>query len=158
MITHTTEIAIRALLYIALRGNERPVSVQETAGKIDASPAYTAKIVGQLVKAGILSSQRGTKGGVCLTRPPEEITFLDIVQACQGLVSENYCQVHAKESECEACGYHMAMRELHDSITRVLSEWNLGKLMDRAIGKIGGKVNKACKMYMMYTEEDDDAR
>lgn len=148
MITRTSEIAVRALLYIAPHRDRHPIAVQEIAARIGTSPAYTAKIVGQLVKAGILSSQRGVNGGVTLIRSPREITILHIVQACQDLITEVYCQ-NEKGEACQACGYHRAMQELHESITGVLSGWTLEKLMDRAIGRMGQKVNRECKMYMV---------
>ena len=148
MITHTTEIAVRALLYIARHGDGHPVAVQEAAGRIGASPAYAAKIVGALVKAGILSSQRGMGGGVALTRAPSEITLLQIVKACQGLLTEVYRQ-NLGEEECEPCGYHLAMQELHECLTGVLVAWTLERLMTRAVGRVDGEANRECTMYML---------
>ncbi|MEW2386578.1 Rrf2 family transcriptional regulator [Micromonospora sp. NPDC047707] len=47
--------------------------------------AYLNKQLQALVRAGILSSASGPRGGFQLARAPEEITLLDIVIAIEGL-------------------------------------------------------------------------
>jgi Rrf2 family protein len=43
--------------------------------------SYTAKILGQLARAGLLRSDRGRHGGYTLARAPESITLLEVLQA-----------------------------------------------------------------------------
>ena len=47
-------------------------------------PAYLAKHLQALARAGIVTSVPGPKGGYALARPPDEITMLDIVDAVEG--------------------------------------------------------------------------
>jgi Rrf2 family protein len=46
--------------------------------------AYLVKHLQSLVRAGILRSTPGARGGYSLARPPSEITVLDIVEATDG--------------------------------------------------------------------------
>jgi len=46
--------------------------------------AYLAKLLKALVRAGLLSSTSGPRGGFRLARPPEEITVADVVGAVEG--------------------------------------------------------------------------
>ena len=46
--------------------------------------AYLAKLLKALVRAGVLSSASGPRGGFRLARPPEEITVADVVAAVEG--------------------------------------------------------------------------
>jgi Rrf2 family protein len=47
-------------------------------------PAYLAKHLQALARAGIVTSEPGPKGGYALARPPDEITMLDVVDAVEG--------------------------------------------------------------------------
>lgn len=61
-----------------------PVPVTTLAELHDVSPTYLAKQMQALSRAGIVRSVQGHSGGYLLTRPPDEITALDIVEAVDG--------------------------------------------------------------------------
>ena len=55
-------------------------------------PLPTAqKLMGRLAQAGLLSSARGTGGGVRLARDPAEISLADIVEAVEGPIALTAC-------------------------------------------------------------------
>jgi DNA-binding IscR family transcriptional regulator len=76
-----------------------------------------------MVRSGVLRSVRGSAGGVLLAKPPQEISLLDVVEACQGLITAQYCE-GAGESN-EVCCFHQAMLELHEVTIGILSKWTL---------------------------------
>lgn len=127
MITATTELAIRWLFYLAVSENEDPISPKTGASALRCSPSYLAKTSSLLVKAGILRSVRGIKGGVVFAKPPEEVSLLEVFEACQGLLTANYCRDsnHGKE----VCSYHTAMKELHEATIKILSNWTIKGLL-----------------------------
>lgn len=127
MITATTELAIRWLVYLAITGDENPTSPRRGADALSCSPSYLAKTSSLLVKAGILRSVRGIRGGVVLARDPEEVSLLDVVEACQGLLTANYCRESNEDSE--VCSYHSAMKELHEITTGTLDRWTIKDLL-----------------------------
>ena len=45
---------------------------------------FLLQILRNLVTHGILRSTRGVDGGYALTRPPEDISLLDIIEAIEG--------------------------------------------------------------------------
>jgi Rrf2 family protein len=47
-------------------------------------PAYLAKIMTRLEKAGLVVANEGKGGGYSLGRPPEAISFLDVADAIEG--------------------------------------------------------------------------
>ena len=145
MITKTSERAVRLLLFIGRQKETKPLAVQEVAQGIGAAQAYTAKIVGGLVQAGVLRSQRGAGGGVGLARPPAEISLLDVVLACQHMDTQTYCRPPAVEG-CDVCAFHAAMRELHESIHGVLKRWTLADLLEQPVGRIGEGIHEGCLM------------
>ncbi|MDQ1403208.1 MAG: hypothetical protein QOG03_1524, partial [Actinomycetota bacterium] len=57
----------------------------------DVPPAYLAKHLQALAKAGIVTSTAGPKGGYRLARPAAEITLLDVVEAIEGRTAAFDC-------------------------------------------------------------------
>ena len=144
MLTRTTELATRWLLFLALEGEGRPLPARQAARTLGCSPTYLSKITSLLVKAVILTSVRGVKGGVTFGRPLSEITLLEVFEACQGLLTAGYCAGLA--SDGETCSFHQAMKELHEKTTGVLSKWTLQDLLKQPY-RSGGADAAECRMF-----------
>jgi Rrf2 family protein len=80
--------ALHALLLLA---EEPGLSAQEVAEKLKAPPAFMAKVLQKLAKAGLVESRIGRAGGVWLKLPPEEITLLRIMETLSGPVTLDLC-------------------------------------------------------------------
>ena len=65
-------------------GAEEPVPAATLAAWFDLPQAYLNKRLQALVRARILTSTPGARGGFQLARPPERITLMDIVVANEG--------------------------------------------------------------------------
>jgi len=144
MLGRTSISAIRALLYLAQDGGTQPVSPRRIAEALGESPTYLAKITRQLVKAAILRADRGSKGGVRLARTPEEITLLQVLEACQGAVVGDFCRGSLPRRE--QCAFHRAAVELHEAIVGVLGRWTLRDLMARIESPASDPAGVACLM------------
>lgn len=79
MLSQTTEHALRAFIYIA-REAPRSVRLNEVAAAVDAPARYLAKILGQLVRAGYLTSTRGPAGGYALAARRSPVTLACIAE------------------------------------------------------------------------------
>ena len=101
-------------------------SPRKIAQQLGESPAYMAKVLRLLVKAGILRSEHGSKGGVLLSKSPDEITLLAIVEACQGSIASSHCG--EVDDLGTTCAFHRAAVELRHSMVAVLSRWTLEDL------------------------------
>ncbi|MDX2197580.1 MAG: Rrf2 family transcriptional regulator [Phycisphaerae bacterium] len=87
----------KAALYAVLTVSEiarredsmyRGVRAAELAEALHLPGAYAAKVMTQLARANVLRSDRGPRGGFRLSRPPTDITLLDIVEAVdEGMTS-----------------------------------------------------------------------
>jgi Rrf2 family protein len=129
MLTKTSLLAIRALLWLAQHGRDTSVPPRRVAEALGASPTYLAKVSRLLVRAGVLRAEKGVKGGVRLARLPDQITLLAIVEACQGALLADYCEAGCDVSR--ACAFHQAAEELHRAVTGILSRWTLAQLVER---------------------------
>lgn len=126
MITKTSLLATRALVLLAETEQGAVASPRSIAARLGESPAYMAKVLRSLVKAGILHAEHGRNGGVLLNRRPSDVTLLTIVEACQGAIVGSYCQ--GITDLRMACAFHRATVELQHSIIKILSRWNLEQL------------------------------
>jgi Rrf2 family protein len=80
MITTTGEYALRAAVYLAQHIGE-PQTTAFIAEGTKVPAGYLAKIMQQLVRADLVTSQRGLHGGFLLAREPRLISVLDVLRA-----------------------------------------------------------------------------
>ena len=108
MLSQTVEYALRAVVYLAA---ESPVA--QTTARISAAtqvpPAYLSKVLQGLRDAGLVRTQRGVKGGNALTRLPEEITILDVVNAVEPVQRIYTCPLDLSSHKRQLCPLHARM-------------------------------------------------
>nr|CBL51475.1 putative nitric oxide reductase regulator [Thermus thermophilus] len=80
--------ALHALLLLA---EEPGLSALEIAERLKAPPAFMAKVLQKLAKAGLVESRVGRKGGVWPKLPPGEISLLKVMEALSGPVVLDLC-------------------------------------------------------------------
>jgi len=73
--------ALAAALEMARGGDERPLTVAQAARATSIPEPVLAKVVQQLVRAGLAVGTRGSAGGYRLARPAGAITVLDVLAA-----------------------------------------------------------------------------
>ena len=78
------EYALHCLLYMVNIEEGKSVGIRDLATFQGISESYLSKIYTKLTKSGIIKSVPGVKGGYALAKNPEEITFLDVVEAIEG--------------------------------------------------------------------------
>jgi Rrf2 family transcriptional regulator, cysteine metabolism repressor len=86
-VTSKSRYAVVAMAELA-RSGEGPVPIATIAERRAMPVQFLEQLFSTLRRDGLLSSQRGVKGGYRLARPPEEITVLEVVQALDGKVGE----------------------------------------------------------------------
>src|SRR6201991_2012621 len=84
-ITSKSRYAVVALAELA-RSGERPVPIKELAERRDIPEQFLEQPFATFRRAGLLPSHRGMRGGYTLSRPPEEITVLEVVQTLDGKI------------------------------------------------------------------------
>jgi Rrf2 family protein len=78
------EWTLHCCLTLGWLETDEPVSTAKLAGIFELPPAYLNKRLQSLVRAGILSSTPGARGGFRLARSPDKITLMEIVAAVEG--------------------------------------------------------------------------
>ncbi len=85
MFSKTCEYGIRAALYIASKSKkDERTNLKEVAREIDSPPAFTAKILQNLVRHGVVESLKGPSGGFVIRKSPKPVRLIEVVTAIDG--------------------------------------------------------------------------
>lgn len=90
-ISTRSRYALRALTYISMQGQGKPVPVKEVAEVEKLTVDYLVQLFQILKRAGILRSVRGPKGGYVLVNTPDQISVLQVLQAFDEEVLDDFC-------------------------------------------------------------------
>jgi Rrf2 family transcriptional regulator, cysteine metabolism repressor len=131
---------VRALVDIALNGDGAPVLLKDIAKRQDISAQYLEHLVAPLIRAGILRSIRGAKGGIALAKPPEEIGLSRVIEILEGSVAPVECVDNpALCARSDECVTRDVWGEIKVAIMGVLESLTLKDLMDRQKAKAPSK-------------------
>jgi Rrf2 family transcriptional regulator, cysteine metabolism repressor len=83
-ITSKSPYAVLALAELARGPGDQPVPIGELARKRDVPVQFLEQLFAVLRRGGIISSQRGVKGGYRFAREPSTVTVLEIVEMLDG--------------------------------------------------------------------------
>jgi Rrf2 family protein len=75
----------------------RPVQINEIARRQAIPANYLVQILNELKTKGLIQSRRGMAGGYLLAKPPNQITFGEVVRAIEG---ELVHLDHLRDSRC----------------------------------------------------------
>ena len=82
---------LRAVVELAARYGDGPVSLSAVATEQGISEAYLEQLLGSLRRADLVKTVRGAQGGYQLSRSAGEITARDILEAMEGPLSFSDC-------------------------------------------------------------------
>ena len=89
--TAREQYGLRAMVELARRYGDGPVSLSEVARIQGLSQGYLEQVAGGLRRAGLLISRRGAAGGYILAREPAAITVGDVIRVLEGEIVPMTC-------------------------------------------------------------------
>ena len=146
MLSQKAKYALRAVLMLAERADTgTPVAVSEIAGRERISQKFLEAILVELRDAGILDSRRGRYGGYSLRRPPESVSFGEVIRAIDGPLALIPCASRTQFKACADCGdvvncsIRWAMLNARDAIAASLDGCSLADALRRGgISELAG--------------------
>jgi Rrf2 family protein len=124
---------LRMMTEFARTYGQGPHSLADVARDEHLPQPYLEQLAAQLRRGGLIESTRGVHGGYSLTRPPREISVLEVVGCVEGEVAPVDCLAHGyvsgtcvKEGDCASQGL---WKRLKNSIDEVLSSTSLADLV-----------------------------
>ena len=104
-ISRLTDYGIVVMAHLAECLDDDSHNARELAEDTQLPAPVVSKILKSLTRAGLLVSQRGSKGGYSLARTPGEIPVVEMITALEGPVGITECTIHpgacAQESSCQ---------------------------------------------------------
>ena len=100
-----SEAASLAMHAMAMLGDnpEQRLSTREIAARLQVSEFHLSKVLQRLVKAGMIHSIRGPKGGFCLNRKADELCLLEVYEAIEGPLGPSKCLLGHPACVGESC-------------------------------------------------------
>ena len=140
-LTTKGRFAVTAMIDLALRGGEGPVTLAGISERQKISLSYLEQLFGKLRRYSLVDSVRGPGGGYCLARPGSKITVADIVRAVDEQLDATQCG--GKENCCdeERCMTHELWTTLNAKMYEYLASVTLADLVDIQLKKLGGDVS-----------------
>ncbi len=83
-ITSKSPYAVLALAELGRSGGTAPIPIGELARRREVPVQFLEQLFATLRRAGIISSQRGVKGGYRFARDPSTVTVLEVVELLDG--------------------------------------------------------------------------
>ena len=121
-----------AMYYLAQHAGSGPQPLKAVAEIGVSSEDYLEQLLGNLRRAGLVTTVRGAQGGYQLAREPEEITVGDIIDATEGPLSISECLMD--EGSCRHSGQCKTRRVweyLSNSINGLLQSITLKDMLEQ---------------------------
>lgn len=112
-----TDYAVRLMYESARLGPGAMATVQHLAEAGSVPYDFARQIANELVRGGLMVSQRGARGGVSLSRPADQITLMDIFQVMGERPSLSLCTFDPGIcSRSEFCPVHNSVWKQIDAL------------------------------------------
>lgn len=108
MFSRTVEYALRAVIHLA-HESPRPRTTAQVAAATQVPKDYLVKVLQALAEKGLVKTQRGVGGGVSLTRTPDQLTILDVVNAVEPVERIATCPLNLPNHGANLCPLHRRM-------------------------------------------------
>ncbi len=127
--------AVMAMVELAGRDGENPVSLSELAESQEITLPYLEQIFAKLRQGGLVKSVRGPGGGYILARTPNETHIADIVAAVEESTKMTRCENHAGGcmSDKTRCVTHHLWEGLEQQIDSYLGSISLQDVRERKL-------------------------
>lgn len=128
MLSQTAEYALRAVVHLAMaRG---ALTTQDIASSTKVPPGYLAKVLQSLARAGILSSQRGLRGGFRMAREATEVTVLEVINAVDPIRRITTCPLGLAAHGTRLCALHHRLDQATAKVESTFGKTTIAEMLD----------------------------
>ncbi len=145
-ITTRGRYALRASIAMARLGkDDSPVSIRQLSEHEDISPVFLEQIFYKLRKAGIVDSVRGPGGGFKFSKPLDELTVKEILDAAgEGLVLSPCGNKSTPCPNMNECTAYTIWAEATAMVNKHFAGITLGSLLNKGAELLLGDDSAAC--------------
>ena len=132
LISKTAEYGLRAVIHIAGDGTSKPARANDIALALGVPANYLSKILHSLARAGLLTSERGPRGGFRLAVLPEELRLAAIIEPLDPELLHPVCLLG--NAECggqETCSVHEHWKQVREPLLAFFAETTVADVLGR---------------------------
>ena len=128
MFSLTIEYAMRAMVALA-SGDDRPMATRQIADTMKVPQSYLSKVLQALVRARLVHSTRGLKGGFVLARRPEDLNMMEILNAVSPHKRIETCPLDLAEHSSELCPLHRRLDQAMAMVQEAFEGTTLAEIL-----------------------------
>jgi len=151
-LTTKGRFAVTAMLDLALRHKQGPVTLAGIGVRQSISLSYLEQLFGKLRRHGLVQSVRGPGGGYRLARSTEKVSVADIILAVDEPLDATQCGGLENCQEDKRCMTHNLWATLNDKLYDYLNSVTLQDLVNEQLANNNGNVT------MLVDRRPADAR
>jgi len=128
MFSQTVEYALRAVVHLADQAPS-PRTTEQIAVATLVPKAYLSKVLQGLCHAKIMQSKRGLGGGMVLTKPPSELTILEVVNAVEPIGRIRECPLGLTAHGVRLCPLHKRLDNAMAMVEEAFRQTTLAEIL-----------------------------
>jgi Rrf2 family iron-sulfur cluster assembly transcriptional regulator len=147
-LTTKGRFAVTAMIDLALRDGQGPVTLAEISERQKISLSYLEQLFGKLRRRALVASTRGPGGGYQLAQPAESVSVADIILAVDEPIDATSCGGMENCKDEGKCLTHDLWTALNERIFDYLRGVSLGQLVvkQRALAAENGQDVKVVEL------------
>ncbi|MEO6222133.1 MAG: Rrf2 family transcriptional regulator [Vicinamibacterales bacterium] len=145
-----SDYALLAMRHLAANSDRGAVSARELAEAYNIPPELLAKVLQKLVRARLLESHQGIRGGYALARPATKVSVADVIQAVDGPLTVTACS--ETDHSCDQyskCNIRDPLWRIKDRILAALAATSVAELVTEVPTPVPSTVTGAVPMQMV---------
>ncbi len=126
------DYGLMALMHLGQHSERSSWSAREIAGNYSIPVELLSKILQRLVQKGLLVSHAGTHGGYSLSRPADQISAAEVIEAIEGPLSLTNCI--SDDGLCvqfERCNVKSPLQRLNDVVIQTFRNLTIEQMIQR---------------------------
>lgn len=132
MFSKACEYGLRAIVFITAKSNSgKRVGIKDICKEIEAPEHFTAKILQNLSRMGIVNSLKGPTGGFYMDEAGRDTKLIEVVKAIDGNKLFTGCGLGIKAcSDKKPCPIHYEFKKIRDSLKEMLERTTIQQVTE----------------------------
>ncbi|MEU8618984.1 Rrf2 family transcriptional regulator [Streptomyces sp. NPDC048623] len=135
-LTKFTDLALRAVMRLAVLGQDESPTTREVADSMAVPYAHMAKVVTRLQHLGVVEARRGRGGGLALTELGRRSSMGWLTRALEGDDEVVACEGDPPCPLRAACRLRGVLREAQEAFYRTLDPLTVADLVESPTGPV----------------------
>lgn len=129
-ISEAASIGLHSMIMLA-ENPDKLLSVKDIAKEFDISANHLSKVLQRLVKAELVISIKGAKGGFRLAKKPDEIAFIEIYEAIDGKFNPSDCLLNKNVCQKGTCIMHGLVASVNKQVKEYFQDTKLSSFVKK---------------------------